>query len=106
MSDPQNNPTNGNDRRREALAEVENCVCRDRNNTYGDAEDEFGRVATVWSTLFKTELKPEDVALALAALKIVRASSNRGHRDNWIDMAGYAVCGAGIMAAKVTTEKE
>jgi hypothetical protein len=34
------------------------------------------------------------VALMMAWLKIVRASGNPGHEDSFVDLAGYAACGA------------
>ena len=35
----------GTELRREALREVEGCVCKDRQNSYGDAESNFAVIA-------------------------------------------------------------
>jgi hypothetical protein len=31
-----------------------------------------------------------------ALIKVARLSTNPTHKDSWIDLAGYAACGAGI----------
>jgi hypothetical protein len=35
-----------------------------------------------------------DVAAMLALLKIARLQQSPNHRDSWVDLAGYAACGA------------
>ncbi len=98
---PQSPPT-GTDRRRTALKEVEGCVCRDRQNMYSDAEDNFSQTASIWTVQLSRKLLPgvsldaSDVAALMVGLKLARTAANPSHRDNWIDAAGYAVCGAGI----------
>jgi hypothetical protein len=37
------------------------------------------------------------VALFLACVKIARLSNNKAHRDSWVDLAGYAACGGGML---------
>lgn len=88
------------DRRKEAIAEVQSCVCRDRQSTYGDAEDNFANIAKMWSVYTGTTFKAQDVAAMMILVKIARMRSSPDHRDNWIDAAGYAVCGAGIVKSK------
>ena len=34
------------------------------------------------------------LAAMLALLKVARIAGNRPKQDNWIDLAGYAACGA------------
>lgn len=94
---------NGTARRKEALAEVEGCVCRDRQSTYGDPEDNFANIANMWSVYMGTTFKAHDVAAMMMLVKIARLKSSPNHRDNWIDAAGYAICGAGITNASCTT---
>lgn len=90
-------------RRREVLREVERCVCQDRQASYGDAEDNFANIASVANVVLKRKLKvpldPLDVALFMASLKLVRAGHNP-QLDSLVDLAGYAVCGGGILLAK------
>jgi hypothetical protein len=91
----------GTDLRRESLKEVEACVCKDRQNTYGDAEDNFAHIAAIASVVLADRLKEPltalDVAAFSAAIKLARIRSSPHHGDNWTDLAGYAVCGAGIV---------
>lgn len=96
----------GTELRREALREVEGCVCRDRQATYSDAEDNFAVIAEFWTTHLRTRgliaprarIESFDVAAMSGLIKSARAAHNPRHRDNWIDAAGYAICGAGIIA--------
>jgi len=103
LSQPPERPAvTGTDRRRAAIKEVEGCVCKDRQNTYSDAEDNFSQTASIWTVQLSRKLLPgvsldaSDVAALMIGLKLARTAANPGHRDNWIDAAGYAVCGAGI----------
>lgn len=62
----------------------------DRGEDYGGIEDNFADIAQMWGPIFGAEVRPDQVALAMIALKLVRA--NNGYkRDNAIDIAGYAV---------------
>lgn len=95
----------GTDRRREALAEVESCVCRDRQHSYGDAEDNFANIAVLVEMYLKNQGKLAegagidglDVAIIMNAVKYSRMCSSRDHMDNHIDNAGYSICAAGIL---------
>lgn len=97
------------ERRKAALAKVESYVCNDRQNTYGDAEDEFPRVAAMMNLLLKQKLSEPldafDVCLLHIAVKACRASANRNHADSWHDLAGYAACASGILEGQ-TEQKE
>lgn len=86
----------GTERRRQILAEIEKCVCRDRQNTYGDAEDNLGQIARYWSEWKGVEFTALDVAAMMVFVKISRMKTSPLNLDNWIDAAGYAVCGGGI----------
>ena len=96
-------PKTGTDRRREVLKQVEACVCKDRQATYSDAEDNFRRIAAIWTVLLDRKLKPgteisrADVAAMCAGIKLARIVSSPSHLDNWTDLAGYGVCGGGIV---------
>lgn len=64
----------------------------DRHNEYGDCIVELDRVATIWSVIFETDVTPNQVALAMIALKITR-QMHTNKKDNWVDIAGYARIG-------------
>lgn len=82
--------------RTSVLNEANRIVNGERANTYGGPEDSFKTIAGFWSTYLKTEapLEPSDVAAMLALLKIARLQNSPSHRDSWVDLAGYAACGA------------
>ena len=80
--------------RKECLDKAAECVLKDRQNQYGGVEDNFRTIANFWSVYVGKKLSPADVAAMMALLKIARARSNPGHGDSWIDLAGYAACGA------------
>lgn len=88
--------------RKTILDAAEKCVCRDRQDTHGRPEDNFGAIADLWTAYLGTgqEIDPVDVANMMILLKIGRAKGNPKHTDNWVDMAGYAAC-AGEIAADV-----
>lgn len=102
--------TPGTQRRKDRLAQIEKCVCSDRQNTYGDAEDNFANIAKFWNTWLiqrgilqvtaSTCVEPHDVAVMSALIKIARLSTSPDHIDNLDDLAGYAVCGGGIRVAQ------
>lgn len=94
---PEDKPTSpGTERRRKILAEIEKCVCRDRQNSYGDAEDNFAKIARYWSEWKGVEFTEVDVAAMMVLMKLSRMKTSPFNLDNWIDAAGYAVCGGGI----------
>lgn len=80
--------------REQTLDSAKECVCKNRNDEYGEPEDSFGTIARLWSACMGKEFTPSDVALMLGMVKIARLAANSGHRDSWVDLAGYAACGA------------
>jgi hypothetical protein len=83
--------------RADILATASEYVTIDRATTHGDAEDNFRRIADLWTAyLGVDDITSIDVAVMLALLKVARIRSNPTHADNWIDIAGYAACGGEI----------
>lgn len=82
--------------RSEVLDAAHQAVTVDRAATYGAAESSFSSLAALWSARIGVPLSMTQVAIMLIDLKTVRAWSNPGHIDNWVDMAGYAACGGEI----------
>lgn len=74
-----------------------------RQDTYGRPEDGFAVIARLWSIVLGVEVAPHQVALALAAVKTARLVSNPKHLDSWVDLAGYAACGAEIATGRRST---
>lgn len=90
------------------IAEVSRCVLRDRNATHGNSEDNFKVIAELMSAFLRgrgllpsgREITSEDVAILSALIKVGRLAGNLEHPDNWVDGAGYFVCGGGIAATR------
>ena len=76
------------------LDEARKAVTVDRAATHGAPQQTFARIAAVWSARLGVPITPAQVCILLADLKTCRAWGNPGHADNWVDMAGYAACGA------------
>jgi hypothetical protein len=103
-----NEKTNA-DRRAEFLETVRNFVCKDRNVTHGDAEDNFRVIATLWETYLNNtppqSLNSTDVAIMMCLFKVARLMANPKNMENWHDLAGYAACGGGIVMKRLEEEK-
>ena len=97
------------ERRAEFLETVRNFVCKDRNVTHGDAEDNFRVIASLWETYLNNtppqSLNSTDVAIMMCLFKVARLMSNPKNMENWHDLAGYAACGGGIVMKKLEEEK-
>jgi hypothetical protein len=76
------------------------CVLHDRNNEYGGPEDSFGVIANFWSVYLGRKVYPHDVAMMMSLLKIARIKANKSYGDGYVDLAGYAACGAECAGGK------
>ena len=90
--------------RKEILDTAEKMVNGDRQDDYGTPEQNFERIAMLWThylgpNRLNVGITPVDVAAMLALLKIARVASGHGKSDNWIDLAGYAACGGELQSA-------
>lgn len=86
------------------LDEAKKCVCGGRDKDYGEPEDSFKLIASLWTAYMGDYYSPKDVALMLALLKIARGKTS-DKADNFTDLAGYAAC-AGEIATKDKQEKQ
>ncbi len=89
--------------RADILHAAEKCVCGQRETDYGTPEDNFETIAGLWETYLSRACVDEagcvyidasDVTMMMALLKIARIAAGGGKADSWIDLAGYAACGA------------
>jgi hypothetical protein len=86
--------TQENKPRVEALREAAKIIAGDRDVQYGGPEENFERIARVWSVITNYNFTREDVAMMMVGLKLARYGSKSGFQpDTWIDIAGYAGCG-------------
>lgn len=83
--------------RLDTLKATAECVCGSREEDYGSPEDNFAVIAALWTAYTGTDVTPKDVAMMMALLKIARAKAG-SKPDTYVDLAGYAACGAEISA--------
>ena len=87
--------------RAECLRAAEKCVCGQREQDYGSPEDNFERIAKLWNAYLGLQaVNAVDVAMMMALLKIARISTGTATEDSFVDLAGYAACGAEIAGRK------
>ena len=72
------------------LKQANEYITKDRQATHGSPEDNFRVIGQFWSAYLNHEIKPTDVAMMMALLKVARYRNNPSHSDNAIDLAGYA----------------
>jgi len=70
----------------------------DRNDAHGRKQDNFQNISMLWSAYLGMDLSPKDVANMMVLLKVARTKTGRFNEDDYIDMAGYAGCGAELHA--------
>jgi len=81
-------------KKEDILKTAETLITGQRADDYGSLEDNFGRIAGMWSILLgRPEISKTDVALCMAAVKMCRLYNSPDHIDSWIDLAGYAAIG-------------
>lgn len=71
----------------------------DRGANYGTPAENFERIAVLWTALLGHEVSATQVAMMMAAVKMARLCADEKHMDSWVDIAGYAACGAEIVSA-------
>lgn len=97
--------------RKEILKQATDAVYTDREGQYGSPEDNFRRIADLWTAYWGGyPFEPKDVAMMMSLLKIARIATGKHKDDNYIDLAGYAACGGELgsleTAHKVEAETE
>ena len=89
---------------KEELLDRAKATVADRGLNYGKPEDNFVRIARYWKVHLQNrygevyDIDAVDVALMMNLMKVARLDNEPRHLDSWIDMAGYAACGANIIA--------
>ena len=93
--------------RADIIAEVAKCVSVERNSSYGEPEDNFRAIAEFWNVYLtsrgvemKQPLNPSDIAVMMGLVKIARIATGEAKIDNFVDLAGYAVCGGEVSSTK------
>lgn len=84
-------------KRDEALSRAADLVSGDRDRSYGDAKESFGRTAAMWSAILGVEVTPQQFGQCMIALKLSRLANSPNHEDSAVDIAGYAALLAELM---------
>lgn len=78
---------------RGVLDEAAHLVTGDRQKAYGAPEENFVRIASLWSThlgdILKRHISPSEVAEMMMLLKLSRCRRTQ-KRDAYVDIAGYS----------------
>lgn len=83
-------------KRDEILDTAKSLISGDRDEQHGDAQKNFGLIATYWSAHLDTDVTATDVAVMMTLLKLARTKSNAMNVDNWVDGCGYMALGGEI----------
>lgn len=107
---------------------AKNIVNGARRGAYGKPENNFERIATMWMAYFHTKgwsiaevdasadnfgqlrsfdnkLLPRDIAAMMRLMKEARLVETPDHLDSFMDIVGYALCGAEVAGVQVPEEK-
>lgn len=78
--------------REDILTSAAHCVCGHREEDYGSPEDNFARIAGLWSVYAGVKFTPKDVGVMMILMKCARAAGDKCAVDTAVDIAGYAAC--------------
>lgn len=78
------------------LVEAGKVINGERQDSYGNPEDSFAEIGTLWGWYLGRALSPADVAMMMALLKFAREKNQR-KRDNVVDACGYLALYADIV---------
>lgn len=69
-----------------------------RTTDYGTPEDNFSKIADLWTAYLNYDISTIDVAMMMALLKVarVKGAAHRPSDDCFVDLAGYAACACEI----------
>lgn len=92
--------------RAEVLDNAKTCVCGQRTTDYGNPENNFSFIAKLWTVYKGVDISSADVAMMMALLKIARIATGTATDDSFVDLAGYAACGAELESIGCSEVKE
>ncbi len=87
--------------RSKILKDAEFLINNDREKDYGHPKINHGRIADLWSVVLERKIKPHEVALCMALVKISRLVQTPDHEDSYVDGAAYIA-----IAGELATEEE
>lgn len=88
-------------KRAEILDEAKSLTTGDRNAQYGEPIDDFTRIADQLNALgykapHNKPMRPHDVSVIQAVVKLSRIVNTPNKNDSWVDLAGYAAVGGEV----------
>lgn len=76
------------------LKEANAIIYGDREKTYGHPAKNLNTIAVTWNAYMMAKLErditPKDVAALMMLVKVARFANDPSHRDNLVDICGYA----------------
>ena len=77
------------------LKEANAIIYGDREKTYGHPAKNLETIALMWEAYLKARkhsdpITPKDVAAMMMLVKVARFANDPTHRDNLVDICGYA----------------
>ena len=97
------------DIKEELATEALRIVNGSRRSAYGTPERNFERIAAMWQTYLSLrldnsptgmEIDGRDVAAMMRLMKEARLIETPDHRDSFLDIVGYALCGAEVSGVR------
>lgn len=89
----------------DCLSEASTIINGERQDTYGAPENSFALIALYWQAYLDQvkdrPLNSVDVGNLQILFKMARCSGQKAHRDNYVDIAGYA----GIVADRLMEDE-
>lgn len=86
------------------LSEARRIINGERQDQYGDPEDNFAVIAQFWAVYDRhaaaKDRPAHDAAMKMALMKIARICTGAGSRDCYVDLCGYAALAADMAAGE------
>lgn len=79
--------------RTRTLSDAIDLINGEREGNYGTPQESFNRIAAIWSIILQTPIRPDQVALCMAGLKMARLVKGP-HYDSYVDGSGYLAIAA------------
>lgn len=98
--------------REKAVEELNKIILNDRQNTHGNPEDNFDKIAVFWTDYLyykyniNFNLDKYDVCNLMELLKMARKISSPKNLDNYLDGSGYSLIGLSMLLGELENAKK
>lgn len=83
-------------KREDILQQALSVICNDREDEYGSPENNFSKIAQLWSDYIGYKFSASDVCMMMVLVKMSRIKTGKPKADSFVDMAGYAALAAEV----------